>query len=131
MKIFYKIVFSLFLVALLFTSGCVQDYQFSASSDTRIDRVTGIFIYNEGGKGKITIDAKTSGGDNCYGEALLNWNQRIHWGRQGTFDLLCGEDLKIIGTFELNSGNINQGLGLGEDQQGNQYDFVFGFKQNN
>lgn len=79
---------------------------FSASSDTRNESITGTFIYNEGGKGHIVINAKTSTGATCYGEALLNWNQRIHWGRQGTFDLLCGGDLKVVGTFEMFSGNI-------------------------
>jgi len=82
------------------------------------------------GSGDIIIEARTSSEAACNGKAHLNWNYRIHWGRKGTFNLSCDNNLKIEGTFESFSGNINQGYGSGQDQYGNQYDLVFGFKQN-
>ncbi|MCU7834168.1 MAG: hypothetical protein KZQ83_02855 [gamma proteobacterium symbiont of Taylorina sp.] len=130
MKIFYRISLSFIIVSLLLISGCVADYHFSASSETSKETITGTFIYNEKGSGDILINAKTSTDADCNGKAYLNWNYKIYWGRKGTFNLSCENNLNIDGTFEAFSGNINQGHGSGQDQHGNQYDFVFGFKQN-
>lgn len=135
MKNLYRISTIFFVSTLLLASGCgpgitLGDHQFSAYSETNPETITGTLLHNEGGKGKITINAKTSSGYTCSGEAHITWNFRIYWGKKGTFNISCENDLIITGVFEAVSKNPNHGYGEGQDLQGNKYNLVFTFKQN-
>jgi len=135
MKNLYRISTIFFVSALMLATGCgpgitIGDHQFAAYSENNSETITGTFLHNENGKGEITIDAKTSEDDACSGKAYIAWNFRVWWGKKGTFNLSCENDLNITGTFEVVTKNPNHGYGEGQDLQGNKYNLVFTFKHN-